>query len=358
MDMAISDLTGPRIIIEAKVPFLRGLFERQGCTVRYLAAGDITREAVADADALITRTRTRCDQALLDGSRCRIVATATIGTDHIDTGWCEANGIRTVNAPGCNAPAVAQYVMRAVIDRFGDRPQRLAGLTLGVIGVGHVGSIVARWAKGLGMKVLLCDPPRAAREGAGGFVPASDLARMSDIVTVHTPLTRDPAPWPTYHLLGRELIAAMTRRPLVINSARGAVADTEALIEGFDSGAIGALAIDCWEGEPDIDRRLLERCMTATPHIAGYSVQGKQRASQAAADAVADALGLARFTIDGGRPADSPSAVTAAAITATCELKELTQRLKESPAEFEHMRDHYTLRNEPSGTQDDYNSKM
>lgn len=342
-DRMITAVKPPRIVIEAKVPYLRGLFEERGCMVDYLPAGEITRGAVADADALITRTRTRCDASLLNGSRCRIVATATIGTDHIDLDWCKANGISVVNAPGCNAPAVAQYVMASVISRYG--AGNLTGLTIGVIGVGHVGSIVARWAEGLGLNVMLCDPPRAEREGGDKWVSADEIARNSDIITVHTPLTRKPDPYPTYHLIGHDLTTQMRRRPMVINSARGAVTDTDALIEAYDAGIIGSLAIDCWEGEPDIDLRLLRRAYIATPHIAGYSVEGKLRASQAAADAVAAALGLDPVTLPDGRPTDPPVLISADRIRYNPDKD--TAEFRAHPERMEYLRDSYILRNEP-----------
>ncbi len=140
-----------KIVIENHVPYIKGIFEPVADTL-YLPAGEITRDVMRDADALITRTRTRCDASLLEGSGCRIVATATIGTDHIDLDWCRRNGVEVANAPGCNAPAVAQYVLASVATLFGGD---LRGKTIGIVGVGHVGSIVERWAGGLGMSVLL-----------------------------------------------------------------------------------------------------------------------------------------------------------------------------------------------------------
>ncbi len=334
-------------MVEAKVPFIKGLFEQQGCKVEYLPASMITPGTVADADALITRTRTRCDASLLAGSRCSVIATATIGTDHIDSEWCSANNIKVFNAPGCNAPAVAQYVLDAIINRYRTDPDVLKGLTVGIIGVGHVGSIVARWAQSLGMDTLLCDPPRAEVEKDGGFVSMEEIAANADIITVHTPLTHAPEPHPTFHIIDKEWLSKLKRRPLLINSARGSVTDTGALIDAYDSGLIGALAIDCWEGEPEIDRALLDRAFIATPHIAGYSLQGKQRASQMAADAVANALGLEPVTLACGRPAPPPEKVSIESIITTCDLFGDTAALKANPGNFEILRDTYNLRNEP-----------
>lgn len=210
-----------KVIIENKIPFIKGLLEPIVDNVTYLSPDKITNEALRDADALITRTRTRCDARLLDGTACKFIATATIGTDHIDLDYCKANGITVANAPGCNAPAVAQYVFgsiamwrKAVDDR---RP--LSSLTIGIVGVGHVGSIVERWARQLGMKVLLCDPPRAEREGDAMFTDMASIARLADVITFHTPMARQGA-HPTFHLLDGSFTAELGRKPLVINSSR------------------------------------------------------------------------------------------------------------------------------------------
>ncbi len=199
----------PKIVIESHIPYVGNAFAGVADTT-FLPPEGITPEAVRDADALIVRTRTRCDAALLDGSRVRFVATATIGTDHIDLGYCRDNGIEVVSAPGCNAPAVAQYVWASV---FTLRRDDWQGLTLGIVGLGHVGSIVADWARRLGVKVLACDPPRQRRDGgwnpaepfASGsepFVTLSDIAEKCDIITIHTPHTKTGRD-ATHHLADR-----------------------------------------------------------------------------------------------------------------------------------------------------------
>lgn len=199
-----------KLIIEKNIPFIQGLLDGMA-DVEYLAPEDITPETMRDADALITRTRTRCDAALLEGSRCRFIATATIGTDHIDLDYCRARGITVANAPGCNAPAVAQYVFASILayrKAFGlardvsdvdGCDSRLSNMSLAVVGVGNVGSIVARWGEGLGMRVLRVDPLRAMAEGPAGFSTLADAAREADVITFHTPLTRDGY-CPTYHM--------------------------------------------------------------------------------------------------------------------------------------------------------------
>lgn len=331
----------PHIIIDSNIPFIKGVFDHVA-RVSYLSPGSIDRRTMAHADALITRTRTRCDSALLEGSRCRIVASATIGLDHIDVDWCRTAGIEVCNAPGCNAPAVAQYVMASIIRAYGTD---LAHLTLGIIGVGHVGSIVKRWAEGLGMRVLACDPPRADLEGRPGFVDMATIAAEADIVTVHTPYTTG-GPYPTCHLLSESFMQSLRRSPMVINSARGPIADTAALNRAVASGQVSRAVIDCWEGEPDIDRTLLNAAFIATPHIAGYSRQGKIRASLMAARAVARALNLPEPRLTVAIPADPPLTVTAHAIAASYDPMADTEALRANPAAFETLRNRYPLRDE------------
>lgn len=328
-----------KIVIENKIPFIAGVFEPYA-EVSYLAPENITPEAVRDADALIVRTRTRCNEALLAGSRCRIVATATIGTDHIDMDWCLANGITVANAPGCNAPAVAQYVYACAAALSGD----LTGRTIGVIGLGHVGSIVADWGEALGLKVLRCDPPRASREGSAGFATYAEVAAEADIVTLHTPLVRGGA-YPTLHLADSTFLGSLKRRPVFINAARGPATDTPALINAIESGLVSHTAIDCWENEPSIDRHLLEIADIATPHIAGYSKEGKLRATQMAVSAVAAELGIPA-------EAGTPCAVTPASeITIDNVMKSYnpvddTRMLRANPELFEALRNGYDLRTE------------
>ena len=193
-----------KVIVDSHIPHIQGLIEPYA-EVLYLEPGDINREAVHDADALIIRTRTRCDAALLDGSCVRFIGSATIGTDHIDLDYCATHGITVHNAPGCNAPAVAQWVFCAIAAWMRQRHiTSPVGLTLGIVGVGHIGSIVARWGRALGFTILLNDPPREMAEKTGMtldtvFLPLEELQRRCDIITFHTPITRD-GQWPTWHL--------------------------------------------------------------------------------------------------------------------------------------------------------------
>lgn len=333
------------VIIESHIPYADHTIDRvSGVTVRRLPPEMITPESVADADALVIRTRTRCDEALLSGSKVRFIATATIGTDHIDKAACRKLGITVVSAPGCNAPAVAQYVLCSLL-RLRER-QALANSTLGIVGVGNVGSIVARWASALGIKVLLCDPPRARSEKSDLFTDLDGLVLRSDIITFHVPLTYDGED-ATYHMCDDRLLDLCRPGTLIVNAARGGVIDTEALLGHVRRGRIGRPVIDCWEHEPDISYELLELCDIATPHIAGYSVQGKQRATVMALTALGRFFG---FEVPGlPHPAGIPATVSASALLQSYDPVADTEALRgcRLPDGFEKLRNTYRLRNEP-----------
>ncbi|MCM1076220.1 MAG: 4-phosphoerythronate dehydrogenase [Bacteroides sp.] len=263
------------IVVDRNIPFIAEAVAGMG-NVAFLPGDGITPEIMRDTDILLTRTRTKCDSRLLDGSRCSFIGTATIGTDHINLDYCKSRGITVANAPGCNAPAVAQYVL-AAIARSLKPGECFADRTLGIIGVGNVGSILERWARGLGMHVLLNDPPRRETGDDGKeYVGLDKIAAECDVISVHTPMTT-VGRYPTYHLIDEDFIAMTQRRPMIVNAARGPVADTSALKRGLSDGRLSAVCIDCWEGEPDIDPELLSVAAVATPHIAGYSWEGKVR---------------------------------------------------------------------------------
>ena len=331
-----------RVIVESHIPHIRGLIE-PFARVDYLEPGDFTNEVVRDADALIVRTRTRCNAALLDGSRVRFIGSATIGTDHIDLDYCDAHGITVRNAPGCNAPAVAQWVFAAIhawMQACGISSPH--GLILGVVGVGHIGSIVARWARQLGFTVLLNDPPREKRDGSfdDTFSPLDELQRQCDIITFHTPLTRD-GQWPTWHLCDEAFLNGLLRCRLVMNAARGSIADNAALL-GWHSD----IALDCWENEPNILRELLEKCVVATPHIAGYSREGKQRGTAMMLEALNEFYGWTIPIPHIAAPATGAAQVTLDGISASYDILADTTRIKFAPTDFESLRNTYPLRPE------------
>lgn len=326
------------VVIENHIPDIKGLVE-PWAHVTYLPPEAFTPNAVCDADAIVVRTRTRCDASLLAGSRVKLIATATIGTDHIDLDYCAGHGIAVANAPGCNAPAVAQWVW-AVIGRWLQK-RDLGSLTLGVVGVGHVGSIVARWARQLGMQVLLNDPPRERAEGVGLFVSLDQLLCSSDIVTVHTPLTHDGID-ATWHLIDRDALSQMTRCQLLLNAARGGIVDESAL-----SSWSGDVAIDCWQGEPRINPATLERAWVATPHIAGYSIEGKQRGTAMVIEALNRHFGW-QIPMKAVSPACGIDHPKLSSIMSGYDPLVDTRALRTRPEAFEELRNNYALRHEPA----------
>lgn len=273
-----------KIVADSAVPFLKGVFEPYA-EVKYMGGSDIGPDDVRDADALIIRTRTKCDAALLDGSRVKFIATATIGTDHIDFPYCDSHGITVRNAPGCNAGGVMEYVFSALYGLASRKAISLEGDTIGIIGVGHVGSLIERMGLSLGFKILKCDPPRAEAEGPFGFCDLDYLLQNSQIVTMHTPLNET-----TRGMADRHFFSMMRPGAFFINASRGEVVCDEALKEAIPK--LGPVIIDTWNHEPDIDLELMDKVAIATPHIAGYSYQGKQNGTAAAVRAVAHYFGI------------------------------------------------------------------
>lgn len=339
-----------KVVVDNKIPFIREVLDTLGVEATYMPGTAIDREAVADAEALIVRTRTCCNAALLDDSRIRFIATATIGYDHIDTAYCAAHGIRWTNAPGCNAASVCQYIESVLLLLQREQGMSLSSSTLGVVGVGHVGTLVAAMARSWGMRVLCCDPLREAN-GEQGFVSLDVIAREADVVTLHTPLTYD-GPCPTYHMADEAFFRSLGRKPWFINTSRGETTDTAALHRALDEGLVAQCVIDVWEHEPHIDRALLDRCYIGTPHIAGYSADGKACATQMSLQALAHHFGLGEI------PEIVPPRLTPSTIYADSRAAALLQiynphadsaRLKAQPEAFEQLRGDYPLRREAKG---------
>lgn len=257
-----------KFVIDKAIPFIEGVFEPYA-EVTYLDGSAIARKDLLDADALIVRTRTVCGWRLLHGTPVKMIASATIGLDHVDLDYCNHRHIHVTNATGCNSGAVMNYVMSALYGTAARRSISLEGKTLGIIGVGSVGRRVERAARALGLKVLLCDPPRAAAEGPAMFVDRDTLLKESDIVTLHVPLNNG-----TRHMAGSSFFRKMKVGAFFINAARGEVVVERDLINARPK--LGPVVIDTWNHEPDVNRKLLEMVDIATPHIAGYSYQGKQ----------------------------------------------------------------------------------
>ena len=337
-----------KVVIDEKIPYLKSALEAMGCTVVAKPGSDISSSDVADAVALFVRTRTKCNAALLDGSSVRFVGTATIGYDHIDRTYCEKNGIVWKNAAGCNEGAVLQYIQSVIYEWT----PCVKGLSIGVVGVGEIGSRVAVWAESVGMTVLRNDPPLETA-GVKGLVSLSDIAAKCDVVTFHPTLQRG-GEYPSYHLASEAFFDSLQRCRLLINASRGPVVDNVALLNALESGKLSCAVLDVWENEPQVDLRLLNKVYIATPHIAGYSAEGKLNATRIVLDA------FARFVDYNGTvpalslpaPADPviASSLPDALLGIYSPLAD-SARLKAAPSMFEELRNSYTLRREPSSYQ-------
>ncbi len=327
-----------KIVIDSAIPFIAGVLEPYAEVV-YLSGDSFTSELVADASALVVRTRTRCNRELLEGSKVEAIATATIGFDHIDLEYCKEHNIEVATAAGCNARGVLQWVAAVLVmlaRRDGFTP---AERTLGIVGVGNVGSLVKQYAESWGFKVICCDPPRQARENLD-FVTLEQLLPQVDILTLHTPLDST-----TRGMINDRTLALMRRNAVVINASRGEVVQTAALLR---SGL--ECAIDVWEREPNIDKTLLAKALVTTPHIAGYSLQGKANATAMAVAALARHFNL---PLEGWYPPQciptTPQNIDWQTLNSTidnyCDLTAQSAPLK-SGANFESLRNGYNYREE------------
>lgn len=354
-----------QIVIDKDIPFIKGVFE-PFAEVVYEKGGDINRKAVKNADALIIRTRTKCNKELLEGSRVKIIASATIGKDHVDTAYCDAKGITFINAAGCNANGVVQYVFTALYAVAGKKRISLPvsgkrKRVLGVIGVGNVGSRVALMGEYLGMEVLRNDPLKEREQTLrfnAGYIPLTEFKNYysldyvlahSDIITVHVYLDET-----TRNMVNSHFLEKVRKGAVFINSSRGEVVDEAALLRLKDK--FSAIILDVWGHEPAIDRELLASVDIATPHIAGYSYEGKINGTVMVVKGVAGFLGiepLKYFTV----PPDTPNpnhlelkgmdqAETGRILTDIFPVFEESRGLKDNPGDFEKIRNNYKYRRE------------
>ena len=339
-----------RIVIDEKIPYLRDALEELGHTVTPMPGYAISNKDLVTADALFVRTRTYCNAALLEGTPVRFIGTATIGHDHIDKEYCKHKGIVWTNAPGCNADAVLQYVQSSVYCWMRENSiVTRKGLTIGIVGVGQIGSRIERWAKEEGFRVLLNDPPRASR-GEEGFVGLDKIAEECDIITFHTTLNKE-GEYPSYHLADAVFFEKLQKCSLLINASRGAVVDNNALLDAINDKRIESTALDVWENEPKLKLELLEKAFIATPHIAGYSAEGKINASRMMVEAFAEFSGhketLPIMVLPApANPNVSASTLPDAQLDIYNPLND-TKLLKSSPDKFEELRNNYNLRREP-----------
>jgi erythronate-4-phosphate dehydrogenase len=345
-----------KIIADRDIPFLKGVLE-PFADVEYMPGKEISRNHLYDADALLTRTRTICNEKLLAGTAVKFIGTATIGYDHIDTEYCESKGIIWKNAPGCNSSSVNQYVASALATLSEKYGFDLSGRSMGVVGVGHVGSKVVRTAELLGMHVYLCDPPKVEKEGACGFISLEGIVRESDIISFHVPLT-STGKYPTFHMINDSFLEAVKPGTIIINTSRGSVSDNQGL-KRFVAGRKGILVIDVWENEPFIDRELLCMADICTPHIAGYSADGKANATAAIVNELSLFFNL---ILNGWKPVNIPAPsnneinidckklsgeeVIRKAVIASYDIMRDDRALRRTPFNFEKLRAEYPVRRE------------
>ena len=348
-----------RIVADDKIPFLKGALEGVAEMI-YLPGSQISKRDLLDADGLITRTRTRCDRELLEGTGVSVIASATIGYDHIDTAYCDVAGIEWTNAPGCNSSSVQQYVVSTLLYLACHRNLDLKKMTMGVIGVGNVGKKVKDAGEALGMKVLLNDPPRARQEGEDGFVTLEEMLKEADILSLHVPLNRGGDD-NTFHLVNRDFIAMVRKGVALINTSRGPVVDEVALLEGIGNSDFSDVVLDVFEHETEIDSKLLNALTLATPHIAGYSVDGKANGTAMSVQTLSRHFGLGRddwrplvlplpeqSELQGDASQDQERELLWDIYRSTYDVSSDDERLRRTPGSFEKLRGEYPLRREPS----------
>ncbi len=329
-----------KIVLDDKIPYIREKLEALADEVVSKDGADISPDDLKDTQALIIRTRTRCDEQLLKDTPVQFVATATIGYDHIDTDYLRQRGIAWTNCPGCNANSVALYVQNALMLLQQEKGLELHRATLGIVGCGHVGSRVRQVAERLGMRVLVCDPPLGDKD----FVSMSEIEQQCDIITFHVPLTHE-GKYATWHLADEAFFQRLTRKPYIINTSRGPVVNNQTLLQALKEGTVRDAILDVWEHEPHLNLELLERAYIATPHIAGYSADGKVNADNMVIDALCQHFHLPHpgYVSPPPLPADTPD--TGSPLDLYNPLID-TQHLKEHPEQFEYLRNHYPLRRE------------
>ncbi len=337
-----------KVIVDNKIPFIKEAIEKIADEVVYAPGKDFTPSLVKDADALIIRTRTHCNRGLLEGSKVKFIATATIGFDHIDTEYCREAGITWTNAPGCNSASVAQYLHLSLILLQESKGINLSEATIGIIGVGNVGSKVVKVAQELGMRVLLNDLPREDKEGKQNFSSLQTLAKECNVLTFHVPLYKE-GKYRTYHLADAAFFQSLKQKPVIINTSRGEVIETDALLNALETKLISDAIIDVWENEPAINLTLLKKVFLGTPHIAGYSADGKANATRMSLDALCRYFNIqADYQII--PPAPSQPQITAETLSDAYlqiyDPRQDSNALKTHPELFEKLRGDYPLRRE------------
>lgn len=339
----------PRIIIDQNIPYIAGALEPYA-EVTYLEGKAITRAACESADGLIVRTRTACNARLLEGTPVRFIASATVGTDHIDTAYCASRGITYAHAPGCSAWAVVQWVVSALMYLERQASRSIYMSTVGIIGAGAIGRRLADVLSLFNVRCLRNDPPREA-QGETGLVSLACIGQEADIITIHTPLTTG-GPHPTAHLIGNEFLHRLGKRPIIINAARGGVVDDYELLEALAYRRIRGYVLDTYETEPDLPSELVENALLCTPHIAGYSLEGKANATAQALRATASFFGFPPPPLV-GLPAEGKRRViggySLSDLAGYYDIHADSKALRTQPQRFEALRNGYNYRHDWRG---------
>lgn len=347
-----------KILVDENMPYARELFSRLG-DVEAVPGRPVPREALTGADALMVRSVTKVNEDLLAGESVKFVGTATAGTDHVDIPWLEQAGIGFSAAPGCNAIAVVEYVFSALLMLAERDSFTLTDRTVGIVGVGNVGGRLQARLEALGVRTLLCDPPRADRGDEGDFRSLDALVAEADILTFHTPLFKC-GPYKSLHLADESLIQRMKPGSILINACRGPVVDNAALLRRLEAGQDLSVVLDVWEGEPDLNTALLEHVDIGTAHIAGYTLEGKARgttqvfeaysqfigqAQQVALDTLLPAPEFGRITLHG--PLDQPTLKRLVHLVYDVRRDDAPLRkVAGIPGEFDKLRKNYLERRE------------
>lgn len=344
-----------KIVVDDKIPFIREAISQISTDVIYKSGIAISPDDIHDADALIIRTRTRCDETLLKGSKVSFIATATIGYDHLDIEYLKRAHITWTNCPGCNANSVGQYIHSCLLLLEKEKGYDLSKTTVGLVGVGHVGHAVIEAIRPLGVQILLNDPPqKEALRKAGKphefFLKMEELQEKCDIISFHTPLITK-GPYPTFHLANKIFFNALKKQPIIINTSRGAVVDNTDVLQALKDGIIRDAIIDTWENEPNINQELLNLIYIGTPHIAGYSADGKANATRMALTALCNHFHLP-VTFQIHVPQLPEEELPESNLTETERALVLynphtdSLKLKSHPTMFEELRGNYPLRRE------------
>ncbi|MDZ7738649.1 MAG: 4-phosphoerythronate dehydrogenase [Bacteroidales bacterium] len=346
-----------KIVIDSNIPFIKGVLEPYA-KIEYAEGSTIDSNILADADAMVIRSRTICNRELLDDTAVKFIGTATIGTDHIDLDWCRSSGIEVASAPGCNAASVMQYIASSLaylVMKYKIDPPKT---TVGLIGIGNVGSRVAKMTEAFGFRTLLNDPPRQRDEGDRGFSAINEITDKSDILSIHVPLTyegRDK----TFRMVDEKFLSALKEGAIVINTSRGEVIEENALLDYLKLNRVKAALLDVWNKEPHINRQLLNMTDISTPHIAGYSLDGKARGTAMIVNRLAEhfKLPLARWEPEPLPSPDNPvidisafkgddHSIISRAILHTYNVEDDSAMLKKEPWMFEQLRNNYHHRRE------------